>query len=328
VAVIAIAGGVVAVVGIVALTGGLGGGGDGGDPADVLDGVTRLLPDQLPSGFQPFELRGVPDASPFAGSTTILVRLYGRAQRADAFGGGDLGVALIRAPSVDASSFSPDQTEVKLGDRTAYRSTWETGPSPLRLLVWDLEDGTMVLAGSRSIDDAGLEPLVGAVSADASGPPAVAAGSVPEGFVEVAAGDGSLLFTGQPPAAAQGYEADYRHATNPSRRFTVSRWKADVAWEAMWRWWFGGAGRRVTVGDHTARLHTIAGTDGEPPTVLLAWREGDTSTFLVGSGVSADDLLTTGRSLRPAGADDLQRFSTPGGGGPIPTSPPPVGTAP
>lgn len=306
---------VAAVATVVFLVSRDGGDGDGGGG----DEVVRLLPGDLPKGFEVLEVRTLPSGSPFAGSTQVGLRLFGARKGSDPLGGGDLGVVAVRSAGVpDAASFSPEHEEVKVGETTAYRSEVEVGSKPLAVLAWDVEPaGTVALVGSRSLDGAALEKLVGKVTAGeaatATPIPTLAEAAAPSGFVEVASGDGSFALAGTPPADARGYEVDYIDRTNPSRRLLVSRWTAEVEWEVMLRWWVGSPGRKVRVDGKNAVVVTL-GSGGGFESNLVGWRDGDATLLVIGSGVGTGTLLDIAAGLRPVSEEEWARLPVPGGG--------------
>lgn len=330
--------------------GGGGGGGDSDDPsgggaaADDGGGVGRVVPGALPEGFRVLEFRDLSDPSPFP-QPEVRLRVYGRADGDDPFGGGDVGVlAIASAGSQGARAFAFEPEEVEIGGMTAYRSDFPFGEEPLRVIAWDVPssgdpdrepesdpggaqdaaaqaEGVVAFVASRSLDDALLETLVEAVTLDDEAP-LVPDDALPDGFREVTAGNASFLITGSPPAGSPGYEIQYLDDTNPSNRIALSRWRADLDWQPMVRWWLGSPGRRIRLDGRSASVAAVRGADdGAPPTFLVSWSEGAVATILTATGLTEDQVADVVRSLREAGDDEWAEITDADGSVPAPPAP-------
>ncbi len=137
------------------------------------------------------------------------------------------------------------------------------------------------------------------------GEPRIAPGGLPDGFVPLGAGDGSL---GDNGSGVPG---------GTTIRWTDERTRHSLTLTAIGVNGPAGDLVRAMVGGPPVRVRTVVGRagppawtePGDPPEIARAWVYGDTGYLASARGLTDDELDVVVASLRPAVPEDLARLS-------------------
>lgn len=288
------------------------GGGDGTRVATTGGGVPRLLPSELPEGFELRTLRELPVEDVPLGPS---LRLYGSGDDEDPFARGDLGLLVQPVSQFAPEGEDPLDTMFPEGepaplDRPGARFVEGMVPRGATGVAW--RDGeSAVLVASRSLGRDELLRVAESVRVE-DRIPVVADGVLPEELALLAGGSrGSALFFGT--ATGGSYTAIYAAAGDPQRErptLGVSVTRGDPGDLVAMRWLLGPEIEEAEVRGRPGLLASLSelGGDDRAPSDTLVWLEDAALITLFGSGVERDELLAVAESLEAVPDDEWERL--------------------